>query len=74
MLGTEFPIFRSLPVQTAYKVLITNEQKNILHVTYVKELVQWLVEKGIRSAPYVIYYQSTINLPQICKNPRHRGC
>ncbi|KAJ6027700.1 hypothetical protein N7499_001158 [Penicillium canescens] len=49
------PTSAMLPLQTAYKVLITNEQKNILHVIYVKELVQWLVEKGIRSAPYVIY-------------------
>lgn len=50
------PASAMLPLQTAYKVLITNEQKNNLHVTYVKELVQWLVEKGMRSAPYVIYY------------------
>ena len=56
--GFEFygPMSAMLPLQTAYKVFIADKQKNTLHVTHVKALVECLVKKGIRSAPYIIYH------------------
>jgi hypothetical protein len=50
------PASAMLPLQTAYEVFIADKKKNMLHIIYIKELVERLVEKGIRSAPCIIYY------------------
>lgn len=49
------PLSAMLPLQTAYKVYIADKQKNSPHVAYIKDLVERLIRKGIRSAPYMIY-------------------
>lgn len=50
------PASAMLPLQTAYKVFIMDKQKNAPHITFIEECVECLVEKGIRSAPYIVYY------------------
>lgn len=49
------PASTLLPLQSAYRVFIADRHKNFQHIAYIEGVVDRLVEKGIRSAPYLIY-------------------
>jgi hypothetical protein len=49
------PMSSMLPLRTAYKVLIGDKNGQNQHIAYIKKLVEWLVGKRIRSAPYMVY-------------------
>jgi hypothetical protein len=49
------PLSAMLPLQTAYKVYIREKQMSILYVEYIRDVVERLVKKGIRSAPHLVY-------------------